>query len=466
MSDVQSSFDILVLGGGPGGYVAAIRAAQLGRSVALVEREALGGVCLNWGCVPSKALLRSAQLYQDILRAGDFGLKVAEPGFDWSAIVKRSRQVADRTRRGVNYLMKKNGITVVEGRGELLGRGKMGVKGENGELELAAKDIILAVGGHPRAVPGLEIDRTSVITSREALALPELPRSVLIVGAGAIGIEFAYMLNSFGVTVTVVELLERILPLEDEEVSEELHRIFTKRGIKFITGAKVTSLSREGGLCRVTVESASGSTEIDTEKVLLAVGVAANTEGIGLEAAGVETERGFIRVDDTCRTAAKGVSAIGDCIGAPLLAHAASREALVAVDSLCGLPALRPAPGLIPGAIYCEPQVASIGLTEKKAEAAGFKVRVGRFPFRPLGKALASGNTDGFAKLVIDSGTGKLLGAHLIGPEATELIPELSLARWLDLDAAALHRAVHPHPTFSEAVAEAAADCLGQAIHI
>ncbi len=466
MSDAQNSFDILVLGGGPGGYVAAIRAAQLGRRVALVEREALGGVCLNWGCVPSKALLRSAQLYQDILRAEDFGLSVGEPGFDWGAIVKRSRQVADRTRRGVNYLMKKNGITVFEGQGNLLGGGKLGVQSASGELELAAKDIILAVGGHPRCVPGLEIDRTSVITSREALALPELPRSILIVGAGAIGIEFAYLLNSFGVAVTVVELLERILPLEDEEVSEELRKIFAKRGIKFLTGAKVPGLDRQDSLCRVTVESASGSTTVDTEKVLLAVGVAANTEGIGLEAAGVETARGFIRVDEHCRTSAEGISAIGDCIGGPLLAHAASREALVAVDSLCGNPSPRPAPELIPGAIYCEPQVASIGLTEKKAEAAGFKVRVGRFPFRPLGKALASGNTEGFAKLVTDEATGKLLGAHLIGPEATELIPELSLARWLDLDAAALHRAVHPHPTLSEALAEAAADCLGQAIHI
>jgi dihydrolipoamide dehydrogenase len=466
MTERTEHYDVLVLGGGPGGYVAAIRAAQLGRGVALVEREALGGVCLNWGCIPSKALLRSAQLYLDIQRADEFGLSAGEPGFDWSAIVQRSRRIADRARRGVQYLMKKNGITVFEGQGGLLGHGQVGIKSENGEQTISAANIILAVGGHPRSLPGLEADRGSVITSREALVLDKLPRSILIVGAGAIGIEFAYLLNAFGVSVTVVELLDRILPLEDEEVSEELRKIFTKRGIRFLTGAKVTGLSRQEGNCRVMIESGGGETPVDVEKILLAVGVAGNIEGLGLENAGVETARGFIRVDEAYRTTAAGVSAIGDCIGAPLLAHAASKEALMAVDALAGKAFRKIDPSLVPGAIYCEPQVASLGLTEKKALEAGYKVRAGRFPFRPLGKAMASGNTEGFVKILTDESSGKLLGAHIIGPEATELIPEISLVRWLDLDVSVLHEAIHPHPTLSEALAEAAAGCLGRAIHL
>ncbi len=465
MAERTDHFDVLVLGGGPGGYVAAIRAAQLGRSVALVEREALGGVCLNWGCIPSKALLRSAQLYLDIRRAEEFGLSAGEPDFDWSAIVLRSRRIADRSRRGVQYLMKKNGVAVFEGQGALLGRGQVGIKSENGEKMISAGDIILAVGGHPRSLPGLEVDR-GVITSREALALESLPRSILIVGAGAIGIEFAHLLNAFGVNVTVVELLDRILPLEDEEVSEELRKIFTKRGIRFLTGAKVIGVSREDGNCRVTIESGVDNTVVEAEKILLAAGVTGNIDGIGLENAGVETARGFIRVDEAYRTTAAGISAIGDCIGAPLLAHAASKEALMAVDALAGKAFRKIDPSMVPGAIYCEPQVASLGLTEKKALESGYKVRVGRFPFRPLGKALASGNTEGFVKILADESSGKLLGAHIIGPEAAELIPEVSLVRWLDLDASVLHEAIHPHPTLSEALAEASAGCLGQAIHL
>lgn len=466
MTEKTDHFDVLVLGGGPGGYVAAIRAAQLGRSVALVEREALGGVCLNWGCVPSKALLRSAQLYLDILRAEEFGLSAGEPGFDWSAIVLRSRRIADRGRRGVQYLMKKNGVALFEGQGVLLGQGQVGVRSENSERTISATDIILAVGGHARSLPGLEVDRGSVITSREALALDSLPRSILIVGAGAIGIEFAHLLNAFGVNVTVVELLDRILPLEDEEVSEELRKIFAKRGIRFLTGAKVTGVSREHGNCRVSIESGGDNTVVEAEKILLAAGVTGNIDGIGLENAGVETMRGFIRVDEAYRTTAEGIIAIGDCIGAPLLAHAASKEALMAVDALAGKVFRKIDSSLVPGAIYCEPQVASLGLTEKKALEAGYKVRAGRFPFRPLGKAMASGNTEGFVKILTDESSGKLLGAHIIGPEATELIPEISLVRWLDLDASVLHEAVHPHPTLSEALAEAAAGCLGQAIHL
>ncbi len=465
----EQRFDLIVLGGGPGGYVAAIKAAQEGLRVALVEADRLGGVCVNWGCIPSKALLSSARLYELMLRAREFGLSAGEPGFDWPAVVKRSRQSADRTFRGVQYLMKKNGITVVAGRGKLEPGRKVRVFDRAGEETalLTAEHIILATGARPRTVPGLTPDGRTVITSREALALERLPQSAVIVGGGAIGLEFAYLFQTFGVRVTLVELLPRILPLEDEEISAELRRLFEKKGMRILTGAMVRSAQpvREGGL-EVVVATGERTETIACELALVAVGVTGNVEELGLEESGVEVKGGFIRVDRRFRTAADGVRAIGDCIGAPLLAHAASREGVNAVELILGRePRLVP-PELVPSCIYCQPQVAGIGLSEARAREQGFDISVGRFPFRPLGKAIAAGEQEGFVKTVIDKASGRLLGVHILGAEATELIPEASLALWLEAGAEALHGALHPHPTLSEAMVEAAAAATGRAIHL
>lgn len=466
MASGNNGFDIAVVGSGPGGYVAAIRAAQLGQRTAIVERDSLGGVCLNWGCIPSKALLASARLMEDIRRADEFGLIATEPRFDWAAVVGRSRRVADRTRRGVQYLMKKNGVTVYRGLGRLLGGGRIRVEGEE-ETVIESRNIILATGGKPRGVPGIEIDREQVISSREALVLESVPGSIVIVGGGAIGVEFAHLLHAFGAGVTVVEVLDRILPQEDEEVSVELRKILEKRGIEILTGSKVSRVETGAKGCKATVLTADGvEREIACDKVLAAVGVTGNIEGIGLEQAGVETEKGFIRVDESYRTTAAGISAVGDCIGPPLLAHCASSEGVAAVDAILGREFRHISADLVPSAVYCEPQVASIGLTEKRAREEGYDIQVGRFPFRPLGKALAYGTTDGFVKVVRDRKSGRLLGAHIIGAEATELIPELTLARGLGLDVRSIHESIHPHPTLSEALMEAAADSFGEAIHI
>ncbi|MEA1997221.1 MAG: dihydrolipoyl dehydrogenase, partial [Gemmatimonadota bacterium] len=424
---IEITFDIAVLGGGPGGYVAAIRAAQAGLSVALVEQDRLGGICLNWGCIPSKSLLASAHLFERLNRASEFGISAGETEFDWEAIVKRSRRVSDRAARGVSYLMKKNSIQVFQGRGILQGSGRIRIEEDEGssgnrEEVISAENIILALGAKPRQIPGIEVDRTVVITSREALVLKSIPDSIVIVGAGAIGMEFAYLFKTFGSRVTVVELLERILPLEDEEISGELQKLYQRRGMKFFTGSGVREITREPGAgISVKVKTHDGTLEtVDCEKVLLAVGVTGNIEDAGLEAAGVEVDNGFIRVDSGFRTTARGVRAIGDCIGAPLLAHAASREGIAAVESILGLEVKPVRAELVPGCTYCRPQVACVGLTEAAALDAGYEVSVGRFPFRPLGKALAEGEPDGFVKAVVDKKSGLLLGVHILGSEATE----------------------------------------------
>ena len=459
------SFDLAVVGSGPGGYVAAISAARQGLSTALIESDRLGGVCLNWGCIPSKALLHSAQLYEQMLRAGDFGISAAEINFDWEKIVKRSRQVSERTMRGVKYLMKKNGITVLEGRGVLDGEGRLRVEGEN-EQTVRAKNIILATGARPRSLPGIEIDAKVVITSREALVLQHIPKSIIIIGAGAIGMEFAYLFNAFGAEVTVVELLERVLPLEDAEVSEELQKIYEKKGMRLFTSAQAESIKLKNGRAEVKVKTGDGLETVECDRVLIAVGVTGNVEGLGLDQTGVAVERGFIKVDQSYRTDASGIWAIGDCIGPPLLAHAASREGIEAVNSILGLQSSHLEPELVPSCTYCQPQVASIGLTEARAKEKGYDPAVGRFPFRPLGKALAVGEPEGFVKVVAEKKSGRILGVHILGSEATEMIPEASLARWLELTAGDIHNTLHPHPTLSEALMEAAADSFGQAIHL
>ena len=458
-------FDLVVIGSWPGGYVAAIRAAQEGLSTAIVEADRLGGVCLNWGCIPSKALLASAEVFETVGRAADYGISLENPSFDWKAIIRRSRQVADRVMRGVKFLMKKNGIEVFEGRGVLAGAGRVSVEGENSQT-LSARNVILATGARPRRLPGIVPDGEKVITSKEALLLQHQPRSIVIVGGGAIGMEFAYFFSTFGTRVTVVELLERVLPVEDEEISAELEKLYRKRGLNILTGAAVEKVETAGEELEVTVKKGDSREKIICEKVLVAAGVTGNVEGIGLERAGVEAQGGFIRVRDGFSTGAEGIRAIGDCIGPPLLAHAASREGIVAVEAILGRTVRAPAAAEVPSCVYCQPQVASVGLTEAGAREAGYAVAVGRFPFRPLGKAVASGKQEGLVKVVADGRSGKLLGVHILGSEATELIGEASLARWLNLEAGQLHDAVHPHPTFSEALMEAAAAALGRAIHL
>ncbi|HUU30187.1 MAG TPA: dihydrolipoyl dehydrogenase [archaeon] len=462
----NNRFDLVILGGGPGGYVAAIKAAQEGLSAALVESDLLGGVCLNWGCIPSKALLASARLYENILRARDFGISTGEISYNWEAIVKRSRQVADRAAKGVAYLMKKNGITVFQGKGVLAGQGRIRIEAGE-EKAVSAGNIILATGARPSEIPGIKADGETVITSREALALKHRPESIVIVGGGAIGMEFAYLFNAFGSLVTVVELLERILPQEDQEISEELKRLYQRKGMNILTGSQVERIETPANnKVSVLVKTGDKSESFECEKVLVAVGVRGNVEGIGCEEAGVEVEKGFIKVDRSYRTTASGIWAIGDCIGPPLLAHAASAEGISAVESILGRKARFIAGDLVPSCIYCQPQVASVGLTEAAALQAGHEVSVGRFPFRPLGKALALGERDGFVKAVVDKKSGKLLGMHILGPEATELIPEAVFAKYTGASAEEMHHAVHPHPTLSEALAEAVSAATGAAIHL
>ncbi len=462
----SKNFDLIVVGSGPGGYVAAIRASQLGMKTAIVERENLGGVCLNWGCIPSKALLHSASLYEQVKDAGKYGIITGEPGFDWPKVIKHSRRSSDRTMRGVKFLLKKNAIQVFEGQGILVADGRVKVDGGN-EATLAADNIILALGAHPRSVTGVTPDREKVITSREALALQQRPASIVIVGGGAIGMEFAYLLSAFGTRVTVVEMLDQILPHEDHELAAELSKIFKKRGVRILTATAVESVDTagEGVTVSVRAEGAQSAETIVAEKVLLSVGVTGNIDGAGLAEAGVETDRGFIKVDSSFRTSAPHVWAIGDCIGGVLLAHAASHEGLFAVETIAGGTPQAVAHEQIPSCVYCKPQVASVGITEREAEKRGLEFSVGRFPFRPLGKAVASGAQEGFVKVIAQK-DGKLLGVHIIGDEATEMIPEASLAAWLNIDVADLASAVHPHPTFSEALAEAALDSLGRALHL
>jgi len=462
----EKQFDVTVIGGGPGGYVAAIRAAQLGMRVGLVERDRLGGICLNWGCIPSKALLKSAELYNSFKKAGEFGFSFTDLKFDFTKIIKRSRDVADRVSKGVEYLMKKNKIEVMSGTAKMTGKNSIEVSKDGKVTDtIKTKFTLLATGGRPRSIPGVTIDRKKVITSTEAMTLPELPKSMLVIGGGAIGIEFAYFYNSLGTKVTVLEMLPSVLPKEDKEITKLLESSLKKQGIEILTNAKVESVV-VGNDVTMKVSTKDGMQELKGDVALMAVGVQGNVEDLGLEALGVKVDKGAIIVDKFGKTSVEGIDAIGDVSGAPWLAHAASHQGIVAAEHLAGKSMHGFDRTNIPSCTYCQPQVASVGMTEEAAIASGHKIKVGRFPFRPLGKAMAIGETEGIVKLVFDEKYGELLGAHIIGSEATELIAELVLARALESTNEELFRTMHAHPTLSEAIMEAAGDAFGQAINI
>ena len=459
-------YDVLVVGAGPGGYVAAIRAAQLGMSVGLVERDALGGVCLNWGCIPSKALIHNAEVVGHFKHARDYGVNFDNMTVDFAPAIDRSRQVSGRIVKGVEYLVRKNKIEHVQGTARLAGRDTVVVDAQGQGRELKAKHIILATGGRPMVLPGLEPDGTHILTSREALELKELPKRIVIIGGGPIGCEFAYVWHSYGVDVTIVELLPHLLPREDEEISRQLEDSFKRRGIKFRTGTKVDSVDRGGSGLTMMLSTEGKQESFQTDKILLSVGWAPNSENLGLEEVGVECQRKYVVIDDHMRTNVPGIYAIGDVTGKLPLAHVASAQGVACVEAIAGQP-IQPLSYIdMPRCTYCSPQVASMGLTEAAAREAGHDVKAGTFPLRVLGKALAQNEAVGLAKIVTDAKYGEVLGAHIIGPSATELIAELGLARMLEATAEEIGRNVHPHPTISEGVMEAALGALGHAIHI
>lgn len=463
----QSSFDLIVIGAGPGGYVAAIRAAQLGMKAAVVEREHLGGICLNWGCIPTKALLRSAEIYHNMQRAEDFGLSAEGIGFDISKIVKRSRKVSQQLNRGVGHLLKKNKVSVLEGEGRLEGPGKVRVKGKDGnENSYQAKHIILATGARPRVLPGLEPDKKLIWTYFEAMLPETLPKSLLVVGSGAIGIEFASFFRTFGAEVTVVEILPQILPAEDDEIAAHARKQLEKQGIRILTSSRVSKLEKGEDRVSCTIEDGSGQPqELEVERVISAVGVVGNVENLNLESTRVKVEKGVIVTDGLGRTDEPGIYAIGDVAGAPMLAHKASHEGVICVEAIAGLDVYPLDKNLIPGCTYCYPQIASVGLTEKQAKEAGYELKVGRFPFIGNGKAIALGDSEGLVKTVFDARTGQLLGAHMVGAEVTELIQGYVIAMNLETTEAELMQTVFPHPTLSEMMHESVLDAYGQAIH-
>ncbi|MDN3579715.1 dihydrolipoyl dehydrogenase [Mucilaginibacter flavus] len=461
-------YDLIVIGSGPGGYVAAIRASQLGLKTAIIEKESLGGICLNWGCIPTKALLKSAQVFEYLNHSQDYGIKINGTGeVDFGAVVKRSRGVADGMSKGVQFLMKKNKIDVVNGFGKLKSKGVVEVKLNDGTTkQITAKSIIIATGGRSRELPNIKQDGVKVIGYRQAMVLPKQPKSLVVVGSGAIGIEFAYFYNSIGTKVTVVEYLDNIVPLEDEEVSRNLQRILKKQGINIMTGANVESVDSTGELCKVSIKTATGTEVIEAEIVLSAVGISTNIEGIGLEENGVKTERGKVLVDDYYKTNVEGVYAIGDIVKGQALAHVASAEGIICVEKIAGQ---NPHPldyNNIPGCTYCSPEVASVGYTEKAAKEAGYEIKVGKFPFSASGKASAAGAKDGFVKLIFDAKYGEFLGAHMLGFNVTEMIAEVVTARKLEATGHEIIKSVHPHPTMSEAVMEAAAAAYDEVIHL
>ena len=460
-------FDVIVVGSGPGGYVTAIRASQLGLKTAVVEKENLGGVCLNWGCIPTKALLKSAQVFEYVKHAEDFGIKVSEYDKDFNAVVNRSRQVANGMSGGVQFLMKKNKITVIDGFGKVQPGKKVAVTAEDGkETVYSANHIIIATGARSRELPSLPQDGKKIIGYRQAMTLDKQPEKLVVVGSGAIGIEFAYFYNSMGTDVTVVEYLPNIVPLEDEEVSKQLERTFKKSGIKVMTSSEVTGVDTSGDGCKVTVKTKKGEEVLDADIVLSAVGIAPNVEGIGLEDVGIATDRGRIMVNDYYQTTVPGYYAIGDIVKGPALAHVASAEGILCVEKIAGHNVEPLDYGNIPGCTYCFPEVASVGMTEKAAKEAGYELKVGKFPFSASGKASASGHKDGFIKVIFDAKYGELLGAHMIGSNVTEMIAEAVLARKLETTGHEILKAVHPHPTLSEAFMEATAAAYDEVIHL
>jgi dihydrolipoamide dehydrogenase len=461
----MTNFDLVVVGGGPGGYVAAIRAAQLKMNVALVEREHLGGICLNWGCIPTKALLRTSEIYNTLQHLGDFGLSASNPSFDIEKIVKRSRGVAGQLSAGVKHLLKKNKVTVIDGHAKLLGKGKIAVEGAN-KQEIQAKNIIIASGARAKTLPGLEPDGKLVWTYKEAMVPPAFPKSLLVVGSGAIGIEFASFYRTLGAEVTVVEVLDRILPVEDEEISAAARKAFEKQGMKIFTSTTVKGLEKGKDNVTATLEGGGKTQKITAERVILAIGITGNIENLGLENTKVKTDRGHIKINEWCATDEPGVYAIGDVAGPPWLAHKASHEGVLCVEKIAGVKGVHPLKvENIPGCTYCHPQIASVGLTEAKAKAAGKELKVGRFPFIGNGKAIALGEPEGMVKVIFDAKTGELLGAHMIGAEVTEMIQGYTVAKTMETTEAELMHTIFPHPTISEAMHEAVLAAYGRAIH-
>lgn len=466
------AYDIVVLGSGPGGYVAAIRAAQLGFKTAVIEKESLGGICLNWGCIPTKALLKSAQVNEYIKHAKDFGIEASgTPQFE--AIIKRSRGVADKMSKGVQFLMKKNKIDVIMGFGKLIAKGKIEVSDKEGKTQVVeAKHIIVATGGRSRELPTMKIDGKKIIGYREAMVLPQLPKSMIVVGSGAIGVEFAYFYNSMGTKVTIVEFMQRIVPVEDEDISKELEKQYKKNGVTILTNSEVTNVDTSGAGVKATVKSATGETVLEADILLSAVGVAANIEGIGLEALGVKTEKGRIKVDKYGQTNVPGIYAIGDCSPGQALAHVASKEGIVCVEAIAyNEHKYHHQPEAIdynniPGCTYCVPEIASVGYTEKAAKDAGYEIKVGKFPLSASGKASAAGHTEGFIKVIFDAKYGEWLGTHMIGYNVTEMISETVTARKLETTYHEVLNAIHPHPTISESVKDAIEVAYGEAIHL
>ncbi|MDT8759575.1 dihydrolipoyl dehydrogenase [Sphingomonas psychrotolerans] len=465
---MAESYDLIVLGSGPGGYVAAIRGAQLGLKVAIVERELLGGICLNWGCIPTKALLRSAEIYHYMQHAKDYGLVAQGISADIEAVVKRSRGVAKQLNQGVTHLMKKNKIAVHFGEGKLTGNGKLSVTKDGKTEELTAKNIIVATGARARDLPNLPADGKRVWTYRHAMTPPEMPKKLLVIGSGAIGIEFASFYNDMGAEVTVVEMLDRIVPVEDADVSAFLEKALKKQGMNILTGAKIDKISADANGVKATITGKDGkATQGDFTHVIVAIGIVPNTENIGLKELGVAMdERGFLKTDPSCKTNVDGLWAIGDITAPPWLAHKASHEGVIAAEAIAGKHPHAMDPRNIPGCTYCHPQIASVGLTEAKAKEAGYEVKVGNFPFIGNGKAIALGEAEGFVKTVFDAKTGELLGAHMIGAEVTELIQGYTIGKTLETTEAELMETVFPHPTLSEMMHESVLGAYGRALHI
>ena len=461
------NYDLIVLGSGPGGYVAAIRAAQLGLKTAIVEKESLGGICLNWGCIPTKALLKSANVFEYLNHASDYGINVQGGEADFPAVVKRSRGVAEGMSKGVQFLMKKNKIEVIMGTGKVKPGNKLEVTNADGaKSEISAKSIIVATGARSRELPNLKQDGKKIIGYRQAMVLPELPKSMVVVGSGAIGVEFAYFYATMGTKVTIVEFMDQVVPVEDEDVSKQLLRSLKKIGIDIMVSSSVESVDTSGAGCKVQVKTATGMQTLEADIVLSAAGIVSNIENIGLEEVGIKTDKGKITVDEYYNTSVKGYYAIGDVIPGQALAHVASAEGIICVEKIAGH---HPAPldyNNIPGCTYCSPEIASVGYTEKAAKAAGYELKIGKFPFSASGKASAAGAKDGFVKLVFDAKYGELLGAHMIGANVTEMIAEIVVARKLEITGHELIKTVHPHPTMSEAIMEAAADAYGEVIHL
>ena len=461
------SYDLIVLGSGPGGYVAAIRASQLGLKTAVVEKESLGGICLNWGCIPTKALLKSAQVFNYINHAADFGIEVKESKANFSDVIKRSRNVADGMSKGIQFLLKKNKIDVINGFGKMISPKKLEVTNDAGESSVVeAKNIIIATGARAKELPHIQVDGEKIIEYRKAMSLESLPKKMIVMGSGAIGCEFAFFYKSLGTEVTIVEYLPRIVPNEDEDISKELTKNFKKKGLKVMTNAEVLSVDTSGDGCKVTIKTKKGEETLEADVVLSAVGIKTNIENIGLESLGIKVEKDKIAVDDYYQTSVPGVFAIGDVVHGPALAHVASAEGIICVEKIAGEKPEALDYNNIPGCTYCSPEIASVGYTEKAAKEAGYEVKVGKFPFTASGKAKASGHSEGFVKVIYDAKYGEWLGCHMIGYNVTEMIAEAVTARKLETTGHEILKAVHPHPTMSEAVMEATAAAYGEVIHL